>query len=326
MTKCNVAVIGLGNMGKHHVRNFSNIETANLVAVCDIQEDIVQEFSSKYNCKGYTNLQEMINSESIDAVSITAPTKYHFELAKFVLENNINVLVEKPICDNEADADILIELAEKNNLTLTVGHIERFNPAVLKLKEIIDNGALGKVTSIIAKRVGAFPAQIKDANVIIDLAVHDIDIMSYLLDKDPDQIYGNAGRALIDGREDYAEVFLTYGDQNGFIQVNWITPIRIRNLAVTGTKGYAELNYMTQELTLYESNYAQDFDSFGDYIIKFGTPNKKDISLEKGEPLNIELRHFIDCVINKKTPLITGERGKKALSIALEVMQKMNIC
>jgi len=326
MKKCNVAVVGLGNMGKHHVRNYTAISSANLVAVCDVQQSIVDEFSEQCGCHGYTSLDEMLDSEDIDAVSITAPTKFHYELGKKVLLKGINLLLEKPICDNESDADELIALAEKHNVVLTVGHIERFNPAVLKLKELIDNGALGKVTSIIAKRVGAFPAQIKDANVIIDLAVHDIDIMSYLLDKDPDQIYGNAGRALIDGREDYAEIFLTYGDQNGFIQVNWITPIRIRNLAVTGTKGYAELNYMTQELTLYESNYAQDFDSFGDYIIKFGTPNKKDITLTKGEPLNLELRHFLDCVIHKKPPLISGSRGKKALGIALEVMRTMNIC
>jgi UDP-N-acetylglucosamine 3-dehydrogenase len=326
MEKCNVAVIGLGNMGKHHVRNYSVIPTANLVAVCDVQQTVVDEFKEKYKCNGYTSLDEMLDKESIDAISITAPTKLHYELGKKVLSRGIHLLLEKPICDNESDADELIALAEKNNVVLTVGHIERFNPAVLKLKELIDDGALGKVTSIIAKRVGVFPAQIKDANVIIDLAVHDIDIMSYLLDKDPDQIYGNAGRALIDGREDYAEIFLTYGDQNGFIQVNWITPIRIRNLAVTGTKGYAELNYMTQELTLYESNYEKDFDSFGDYIIKFGTPVKKDISLTKGEPLNLELTHFLECVIKKKPPLITGTRGKKALSIALEVMKAMNIC
>ncbi|RAP33032.1 oxidoreductase [Candidatus Marinamargulisbacteria bacterium SCGC AG-410-N11] len=325
MSNLKVAVIGVGNMGKHHARNYTQIKNVTLVSVCDIQESVANELATQYNCKAYTCLNKMIENENLDAVSITAPTRYHYEIAKVVIKNNINLLIEKPISDNIEKSNELIKLAKKNNLTLMIGHIERFNPAVTKLKEIIDEGKLGKITSLISKRVGAFPAQIKDANVIIDLAVHDIDIFSYLLNKNPNQIYGNAGRALNSNREDYAEIFLTYGDQNAFIQVNWITPIRIRNLAITGTKGYAELNYMTQELTVYESNYSSDFDTFGDYIIKFGNPTKKNISLEKKEPLANELNHFINCIQTKSTPLITGENGKKALEIALKVMEKMQI-
>ncbi len=323
--KINVAVIGLGNMGKHHVRNYSEIQSANLVAVCDLQQEIVDDFSNKYQCNGYTNLTNMLSKEKIDAVSITAPTAFHFDIAKEVITSKINVLIEKPICDCSEKANLLTKLADQNDVTIMVGHIERFNPAVLKLKEIISEGKLGKVTSLISKRVGAFPAQIKDANVIIDLAVHDIDIFSYLLEKQPDQIYGNAGRALIDGREDYAEILLTYGDQNGMMQVNWITPIRIRNLSITGTKGYAELNYMTQELKLFESNYHEDHDNFGDFIIKFGNPTEHIISIDKKEPLKEELIHFIDCVINKTAPLITGQDGILALNTALKVMDVMNM-
>tara|TARA_B100001989_G_C24537013_1_gene465042 strand:+ start:1211 stop:2218 length:1008 start_codon:yes stop_codon:yes gene_type:complete len=323
--KINVAVIGLGNMGKHHVRNYSNIPNANLIAVCDLQENLTAQFAQQYKIKGYTNLDEMLLNESIDAVSITVPTALHYTIAKKILNHKINVLIEKPICDSIEKSEELLNLAKQHNVTLMVGHIERFNPAVQKLKELIDAGALGKITSLISKRVGAFPAQIKDANVIIDLAVHDIDIFSYMLNKQPDNIYANAGRALIDGREDYAELLLTYGDQNGMIQVNWITPIRIRQLAVTGTKGYAELNYMTQELKLYESNYHEDHDDFGDFIIKFGTPNEKIIPIEKKEPLNEELSHFIDCVIKKKPPLITGQAGLTALKTALCAMDLMNI-
>jgi UDP-N-acetylglucosamine 3-dehydrogenase len=324
-TPLKVGVIGLGNMGKHHVRNYANLPEASLEAVCDIHAPTAEEFAKQYKCKAFSDIDAMFDAVKLDAVSITAPTRFHYDIAKKVIARGVNLLVEKPICDSVEKADEVIALANAKGLALMVGHIERFNPAVLKLKELVDAGALGKITSIIAKRVGAFPAQIKDANVIIDLAVHDIDIFSYLLDRDPDQIHGSAGRALINGREDYAEMFLTYGDQNGFIQVNWITPIRIRNLSVTGTKGYAELNYMTQELVLYESNYSQDFDSFGDYIIKFGIPNKHEVSVEKQEPLAMELKHFLDCVKHKKTPLISGEVGRKALATALQVMTKMNM-
>lgn len=318
-----MAVIGLGNMGKHHVRNYAALKQANLAAVCDIQPAIASEFASQYYCKAYSDIDEMLSKEKLDAVSITAPTRFHFDIAAKVIKAGVNVLVEKPIADSLEKADELIKLAEHHGVKLMVGHIERFNPGVIKLKEIVASGALGKVTSLIAKRVGAFPAQIKDANVVIDLAVHDIDIFSYILDKQPDKIYGNAGRALINGREDYAEIFMTYGDQSGFIQVNWITPIRIRHLAVTGTKGYAELNYMTQELTTYESNYSADFDSFGDYIIKFGLPNKNEVRLDKQEPLASELSHFLDCILEDKQPLIDGRTGRQALSTALHLMDIM---
>jgi UDP-N-acetylglucosamine 3-dehydrogenase len=326
MTKLNVAVIGLGNMGSNHARNYTQLpDLVNLVAVCDMQQEVTDKAADLYKCKGYTDLDEMLANEKIDAVSLVAPTKFHYELAKKIMNKGIHILIEKPITNDLANAQELIDLAKAKKLTLMVGHIERFNPAVQKLKEIVDSGAIGKITSILAKRVGAFPAQIKDANVIIDLAVHDIDIISHLLGKQPDQINGNAGRALINGREDYAEIFLTYGDQNGFIQVNWITPIRIRNLAITGTKGYLEMNYITQEIVMYESNYSQDCDNFGDFIIKFGAPNKKDVFVEKKEPLKSELIHFLECVKTGATPYVTGQQAMDALDIALTVMKKMNM-
>ena len=320
-----VAVIGLGNMGKHHVRNYSELGDAHLVAVCDLQENLTNEFEKKYNCKGYTNLTKMLENERIDAVSITVPTALHYPIAFEVISKKIHVLIEKPICDTVEKAEKLLKLAETNHTIVMIGHIEPFNPAVQKLKEIIDNNELGKVTSLISRRVGAFPAQIKDANVIIDLAVHDIDIFSYILNKQPDTIYGNAGSALINGREDYAEIMLTYGDQNGMMQVNWITPIRIRKLSVTGTKGYAELNYMTQELTVYESNYHEDHDDFGDFIIKFGNPTEHQIDIEKKEPLKEELNHFLLCIKENKKPLIHGKVGIQALQTALSVMDIINI-
>ncbi|RAP26931.1 oxidoreductase [Candidatus Marinamargulisbacteria bacterium SCGC AG-333-B06] len=325
LKKIRIAVIGLGNMGKHHVRNYSELEDAQLVAVCDLQENVTKEFAEKYNCKGYTDLTKMLENETIDAVSITVPTALHYPIAYEIISRNIHTLIEKPICDTVEKAETLLTLAKTNNTIVMIGHIERFNPAVQKLKDIIDKGELGKVTSLISRRVGAFPAQIKDANVIIDLAVHDIDIFSYLLNKQPDNIYGNAGSALINGREDYAEIMLTYGDQNGMMQVNWITPIRIRKLSITGTKGYAELNYMTQELTLYESNYHEDHDDFGDFIIKFGNPTEHKITIDKKEPLREELSHFLSCIKTKKQPLIHAKVGIQALTTALTVMDIINI-
>lgn len=325
MKKLNVAVIGLGNMGRHHVRNFHEIESANLVAVCDLSIEKAQDFAKQFNCKAYSDVSNLLDSENLDAVSITASTSTHFKIAYEALEKGCHVFVEKPICDTVEDATALIKFAEEKQRVLMVGHIERFNPAVQKLKLMIEQGVLGKITSLISRRVGAFPPQIHDANVIIDLAVHDIDICNYLLNRSPDSVKGNAGKALIDGREDYAELFLTYGDQTAFIQVNWITPVRIRQLAITGTKGYAELNYITQDITFYKSNYKDIPGKYGEASIKFDETEKVVIDFDKKEPLKEELTHFITCINTNTVPLVSGDVGKEALAIALDSMEKMNI-
>jgi UDP-N-acetylglucosamine 3-dehydrogenase len=198
-----------------------------------------------------------------------------------------------------------------------VGHIERFNPAVQKLKEIIKHGKLGEITSIIARRVGIFPPQIKDANVFLDLAVHDIDIFNYLLERDPREVYAKAGRALSSRREDHAVITLDYGKAACMVQVNWITPVKVRNLAVTGTKGYAELDYISQELKVFESIYERTYDSFGDFVIKFGTSKESKVDVTTEEPLKAELEGFVECVKEGKKPAVSGEDGLKAVELAI---------
>jgi len=316
------AVIGVGNMGKHHARLYSQLPGSKLVAVSDVNEDVGKEMALQFSCKYYKDYKEMLAKERIDVVSIVVPTKLHKDVAMACMNAKKHVLVEKPIADNVADAKEMIESAKKNKVKLAVGHIERFNPAVQKLKELVDEGKLGKITSLMAKRVGLFPPQIKDANVVIDLATHDIDVFSYILGKEPTRIYASAGHALINKREDYAEIFLGYNGTNGMIQVNWITPVKIRNLSVTGTKGYAELNYITQELTLYESKYERKFGDFGDFVVKFGEPTKIDVAIKKGEPLKLELESFLRAVHEDKEPLVNGDVGLRTLEIALKAIEK----
>ena len=167
--------------------------------------------------------------------------------------------------------------------------------------------------------------QVRDANVVIDLAVHDIDIINFLYGMIPKSITGNMGKAMIEKREDYAEIFLKYGKKSGFIQVNWITPVKIRNLSVTGSSGYAELNYITQELTVYESNYTKEIvDEYGDYVVKFGLPDKTIVGVEKAEPLFLELCSFVDCVKTRNRPQVDGQVGLVALQIALGVIDINN--
>jgi UDP-N-acetylglucosamine 3-dehydrogenase len=319
----NVAVIGMGNMGIHHARIYNEMKNVNLVSLSDIDEKKGNKYAKKYKCKFYKNYKEMLKNEKINAVSICVPTSLHKEVALNVAKRDIDIIIEKPIAESELSALEIINAIQKRDLILMVGHIERFNPAIIKLKKILDSGKLGEIISLNIKRVGIFPPRIKDSNVIIDLAIHDIDISNYLLDSYPDTVFARGGSALLNEREDYAEIFLVYKNTNVLIQVNWITPVKIRNLTITGKRGYVELDYITQDLYIYENNIYKEYNDFGDFIIKFGKPKKIKQRVEKAEPLKLELEHFIDCVKNRKKPKISGYEALNALKIAKKVIDKI---
>ncbi|MBU1135189.1 MAG: Gfo/Idh/MocA family oxidoreductase [Nanoarchaeota archaeon] len=316
------AVIGVGNMGKHHARVYTELDSE-LVAVSDPDEKRGKEIAEKFSCKYYSDYKEMLEKEKIDAVSVAVPTKFHKDVCLYCIENGKHVLVEKPIADKIEDARAIIDAAKSKGIKLLVGHVERFNPAVQKLKEIIDKREIGDITSIIARRVGVFPPQVLDANVIIDLAVHDIDIVNYILGKQPTAIYASGGKALIDKREDYADIFMKFGKTNVLIQANWITPVKIRNISVTGTNGYAEVNYITQELKIYKTKLKKNFDTFND-VVEFAKPAVMTITMEGEEPLKLEIENFLESIRENKEPLVTGEDGLNAIDIALKATKMCN--
>lgn len=313
------AVIGTGNMGKNHVRTYSKIANAELVAVCDLDEVQGKAIAKKYGTKYYKDLNEMLTSCTPDVVSVCVPTAAHFEVAKKVLEKKINVLVEKPIASNVEEAKDLLRIAKKNNVMLMVGHIERFNPAVRKAKEMIDRGELGKISAITIRRVGGFPPQIKDASIAVDLAIHDIDIANYLLDELPVEVFSNRQRYHIEKREDSIELFMKYKKKASvYIQANWISPVKIRKLNITGTEGYLELDYITQKIEFYKSNYnkfKQASEGYSDYILLFSDPDKISIAVAKKEPLQEEISFFIKAFQSKE--LINSQYAVDALKIAL---------
>ncbi len=314
-----VCVIGIGNIGKHHVRIYSEIPEVELTAIADISETAGLLLAKKFRTKFYANFKEMIEVENPDFISICVPTSLHYKIAKFCIEKNIHVLVEKPITENITDAKELIKLSKKHKIKLFVGHVERFNPAVKKVKEMIEKKDLGKITAIIARRVGGFPPQIKDADVTIDLAIHDIDVINYLLGQTPKSVYYNKQKNHIKNREDSVELFLKYKNTSAYIQANWITPVKIRKLTITGTEGYLELDYITQKIEFYKSNYRKFKEAsknFSDYIMIFSDPDKINISVAKKEPLKEELLHYINCVKNniEMDPLFAVDALKIATS------------
>ena len=169
-----IGVIGAGNMGKKHIRVLSDIDEVSKILVADIDTKEEKKLKKRFNTEFYSDYKKMILAEKPIAVNICVPTFLHFKIAKWCMEHGVNVFVEKPIASKVSEAKKLINLAKKHKVLLMVGHIERFNPAVRKVKELIDKGEIGKIIAITARRLGGFPPQIVDVNIAVDLAIHDI--------------------------------------------------------------------------------------------------------------------------------------------------------
>lgn len=318
--KLRAVVIGTGNMGRHHVRNYAVLPDVDLVAIADVNPN-AEKLAKEYRARYYKNYKEMIDSVQPDVVSIVVPTPFHYEVAVYCLENSVNCLIEKPIASTVEEADKLIQLADQKKLILTVGHIERYNPLIRKLKELLDKDAVGRITSVICQRVGGFPAVEPRTDVIIDLAVHDIDIINAFLKKTPKKISSHGSRTHHSKEVDSAEILLDYGGASGFIQANWLTPVKIRTISITGSHGYLHGNYITQELVHYRHNMTDEKGEFNKFVMSMGEPQKDIIEVEFEEPLAVELKSFISRVRgDKSVDLVSPVDAKEALRVALEAV------
>lgn len=320
--KIRVAVIGAGNMGKNHIRKYSMLEETALCAIAD-PDPKAKSVAKEYGVPFYTNYVEMLDDVKPDAVSVVAPTPLHFTIGNEVMGRGIHCLMEKPITNTVSEATKLIALSKKKKVVFTVGHIEHYNPVIVKLKNLIDNDSIGQITSIICKRVGGFPQVEPKTDVIIDLAVHDIGIINYLLGGQPKSVSSHGSRTLHSNKIDAAEILMDYGDASGFVQANWTTPVKIRTIAVSGSKAYVEANYITQQLVHYENNMKRVGSGFETFVEILGDPKQEVIKVNFVEPLEREIRAFIKRIKgDKKTYLVDPEEAKRALDIALKSVKK----
>jgi len=304
MKRLRAAVIGTGGMGSNHVRVYSEIEDVELVSISDINKSTLKPLAERFGCKAYTDYKKMIEKEDIDVVSIAVPTTLHKEVAMNVINSKINLLVEKPIAANPQEAEEIIQCATKNNVRLTVGHIERFNPVIVELKKRLEKNELGRLFKIDIKRVGPFFRRVRDTDVITDLAIHDIDILLYLLKSDISRVFAEVERNVSTEHEDSMSCLIRM--KNNVlcsINVNWITPKKIREMTIVGKKGMFKADYIKQELFLYKN------------MINMRGEEIK-IGIEKKEPLKEELNHFISCIKNNKEPNVNPIEAKKAIEIA----------
>jgi len=297
MAKLNVAVIGCGSWGRNHARVYSELPNVNLVAVADTAPAAVNEVAEKYRVKPYTESAKLLEDPDIQLVSICTPTVTHARLALQAIEQGKHVLVEKPMTNTVEEAETLIKASNKRGVTLTVGFVERFNPAVQEAHRRIAKGEIGGVILAHTRRVSQRPLRIGDVGVIKDLAIHDIDITSILFNEEPQTIYATAG-SIAHQFEDYANINIVYPEnRTAFIEANWLTPKKVRQLNVTGTKGIMTVDYITQQLTIENDR-------------QLTQPN-----IPYQEPLHLELKSFADSIINDTPPSVTGEDGLRTLQI-----------
>jgi UDP-N-acetylglucosamine 3-dehydrogenase len=299
MNKLKMAVVGVGFWGRNHVRVLSELPEVEIVAVCDVDREKAEMVSEKYSLKTYTDSRRMYRKEELDAVTLCVWSTMLSQETLKALKAGKHVLVEKPMAGSAKEAKRVLDLAEARNLHLTVGFIERFNPAVRHLKEAIEKGEIGSSVSATVKRVSKWPERIGDIGVVKDTAIHDLDIVRYIFDEDPVAVYARAGNLRHEAYEDYAQIMLTFsGGKSAFLEANWLTPYKIRKLTVTGSEAIISLDYITQEMTIETSGQTL-------------TPR-----YEWEEPLKLELQHFVEFVLNNKEPLVSGLDGLKALKIA----------
>lgn len=311
-----IGVIGVGTIGYHHARIYAELPGVELTAVCDTDDQRARRVAAAFGCRSYRDHEALVRAADVDAVSVAVPTLQHETVGTAALSAGLHALVEKPLATSVPGAQRLTRIAQSRGVVLAVGHVERFNPAVIQLKHLIETGALGAITSIQAKRVGLLPTRAPDTDVILDLAIHDIDVVTFLLGREPTEVVATAGSAVLNHTYDHAEVFLKYDGLGCFIQANWITPVKIRTLTVTGSKAYTELNYITQELKFFEATVATSHQDFPDFLAKFGEPRTGTVDLPREEPLRRELAGFVAAVSHGDgAALVTPEESIAALRV-----------
>lgn len=321
-TNLKAAVIGVGNIGYHHCRILKGMTGVRLCGLADIDAERRSLASKEFETAGYADYSELIEHEHPDFVTIAVPVRQHFPVALECLEQGIHVMLEKPASDRIEEIEKLISLSETSNCLFTVGHVERFNPAVQTLKGLIDRGELGTITNLVARRVGGYPPKLTDIGVFVDLAVHDVDVFRYLIGENPVKMEVQRLNVHSSAVEDAATAFLQYPSASGFIQVNWITPVKIRQLSVTGTRGHAELNYIEQTLDIYGRNVTPDDFSekdFVEFLRKYGKPTSRSVEVEFAEPLSQELKSFVRAVRGETGLLVKPEEVLETMKIVLAV-------
>lgn len=318
-----VAVIGAGSMGRNHARVYADLSGVDLVGICDENEPTALATAKRHGARAFTDPARMLDEIRPDAVSVCVPTELHLAVASEAIARKIHVLVEKPIAETVEQGSKLIAAASAAGVTLMVGHIERFNPAVIALRERLSAGELGDVFQIDARRQGPFPSRIMDVGVVVDLAVHDIDIVRYVSGQEVVRLFAETAQRVHSKREDLLVALLRLSKGSiGSLSINWLTPTKVRTLTVTGERGMFVVDYLTQDLWFYENATAHqgDWDALQRLT---GVSEGRTIRhiVPKREPLREELAAFVATLRGERSLPVTGEDGLRALELAQALLK-----
>ena len=313
-----IGVIGTGSMGKNHARVCTEVEHVELVGIVDTDKKAAKTIAQRFDVKPLYDYRDLLSE--IDAAIIATPTSTHYKIAMDLIQQGKHVLVEKPLCDTVKNAQTLVATADKHGVVLAAGHIERHNPVVRYVKESLEKKTFGDIITLTSKRVSNLPGRIRDVGVIFDFGVHDIDVMRYL-NGEITKVYTKAGTFNKNiSHEDHATIMVTFENNTcGVIEVNWLTPLKIRKLFLTCSKHCVEADYINQQVTLSSSSF-ETIDEGNLYRVPIQY-NVDHITLQKREPLRNEIEDFVEAIQHQKQPLVTGFDGMQTLKIAEAALQ-----
>jgi predicted dehydrogenase len=305
-----IGVVGVGHLGQHHVKHLAAIKDAELAGIYDANLAQAMGIGEKYHAHVFHSLEEM--AAVCQAVTIAVSTPAHYDVAKFFLERGIHALVEKPLTATLPQAEELIEIAQRKGLVLQVGHIERFNPAVREMTKYVKDPAFIEVS-----RLGPYDPRVSHVGVVLDLMIHDLDIILSMV-KEPVMRLDAVGGKVISEHEDIVKATLHFkGGCRADLSASRVTLKSYRKIRVFQPDSYISLDYSERSLKIFKKK-GPALKSLTD--IEIIRPR-----LEKLDPLQQELLHFIQCVKTGKTPLVSGEHGRDALELAFEILKNMTL-
>ena len=309
-------------MGRNHARAYGEIPGFELVAIADIDRTRAAEISARHGCRAYGDHLEMLDTERPDAVSVVVPTRDHFAVAVAALERGCHVLVEKPIAGTIEEAEQLLACAESADRVLMVGHIERYNPALQEMRRRLEAGQLGRIYQAKARRLGPFPSRIRDVGVVVDLATHDLDVMRFLVGSEVERVYAETKREIHTLHEDALSGLLRFADGVvGVLDINWLTPTKIREITLTGERGMFQADYLTQDLRFFENSETAET-PWGEMAVLRGVNegSMTRYAIPKREPLVCELEGFLAGCGGDLASIVPGSDGLVALRLALALI------
>jgi predicted dehydrogenase len=312
-----VGVIGAGQMGSNHLRIYSGLKGVELVGLVDADAERARAAAALHGCRVFASAQELAGE--IDAATIAVPSSRHGDVAGALLERGVHCLVEKPLATTEAECEALIGAADASGAVLLVGHVERFNPVVRQLAKILRGNV---VHAIDVRRMSALSARITDVDVVADLMIHDIDVVLSLLGTDVSDVIAHGVRSAGGAGHDYVTATLLFASGSlATLTASRITHNKIREVNVTADVGYVTANYINQELLIHSQ--AQTTGSVGadggtNYVLDLATER---VLIRPEEPLDVEIRHFVDCIQHARPPLVSGRDALNAMRFVWEIQR-----